>query len=50
VRELGEVGVVELISAAGYYTTLAMVMNAAGTPAPPCTEDAAPDLDVRCPR
>ena len=32
--ELGEDGVVELVATAGYYTTLAMVMNTAGTPAP----------------
>lgn len=32
--ELGEVGVVETVAAAGYYTTLAMVMNTARTPAP----------------
>lgn len=35
VRMLGEVGVVELVGTLGYYTTLAMVMNAAGTPSPP---------------
>lgn len=34
VGRLGEVGVVELLATAGYYTTLAAVMNAAGTPAP----------------
>ena len=32
--ELGEVGVVEVVGAAGYYTTLAMVMNTARTPPP----------------
>lgn len=32
--ELGESGVVELVATAGYYTTLAMVMNTARTPAP----------------
>lgn len=32
--ELGEVGVVEVVATAGYYTTLAVVMNAARTPAP----------------
>jgi 4-carboxymuconolactone decarboxylase len=26
--------VVEVVATAGYYTTLAVVMNAAGTPAP----------------
>lgn len=30
---LGEAGVVEIVAAAGYYTTLAMVMNTARTPA-----------------
>lgn len=39
---LGDRGVVELVAAAGYYTTLAMVMNTAGTPAP--TEPALPEL------
>ena len=32
VVELGEAGVVELVTTAGYYTTLAMVMNTARTP------------------
>ena len=32
--ELGEVGVVEVVATAGYYTTLATVMNTARTPAP----------------
>jgi 4-carboxymuconolactone decarboxylase len=32
--ELGEVGVVEVVATAGYYTTLAVVMQAARTPAP----------------
>ena len=35
VDRLGEVGVVEVVATAGYYTTLAVVMNAARTPAPP---------------
>jgi 4-carboxymuconolactone decarboxylase len=34
VEEIGEVGVVEAVATAGYYTTLAMTMNAAGTPPP----------------
>jgi 4-carboxymuconolactone decarboxylase len=34
VAELGEAGVVEVVAAAGYYTTLAVVMNTARTPAP----------------
>jgi 4-carboxymuconolactone decarboxylase len=46
--QLGEAGVVELVGTAGYYTTLAMTMNTARTPAPggpflpprhPATED-----------
>ena len=32
--ELGDAGVVELVGTAGYYTTLAMVMNVARTPVP----------------
>lgn len=32
---VGESGVVDLIAVAGYYTTLAMTMNAAHTPVPP---------------
>ena len=32
--ELGDAGVVEVVGAAGYYTTLAMVMNVARTPVP----------------
>ena len=31
---IGETGVVEAVATAGYYTTLAMTMNAAGTPPP----------------
>lgn len=31
---IGEEGVVEVVATAGYYTTLAMVMNVARTPAP----------------
>jgi 4-carboxymuconolactone decarboxylase len=34
VGELGEVRVVEVVGTAGYYTTLAMTMNAARTPPP----------------
>ena len=33
VAQLGEAGVVEVVATAGYYTTLAVVMNAARTPA-----------------
>lgn len=33
VEELGEQGVVDLIALIGYYTTLAMIMNVAQTPA-----------------
>jgi 4-carboxymuconolactone decarboxylase len=31
---LGEIALVELVVAMGYYTTLAMVMNLAATPPP----------------
>jgi 4-carboxymuconolactone decarboxylase len=34
IARLGEQGIVELVSLAGYYTTLAMVMNTARTPVP----------------
>jgi 4-carboxymuconolactone decarboxylase len=34
VAQLGEAGVVEVVATAGYYTTLATVMNTARTPAP----------------
>lgn len=40
---LGEVRVVEAVATAGYYTTLAMTMNAAATPPP----DGAPRLPPR---
>ncbi len=43
VGALGEVRVVEAVGTAGYYTTLAMTMNAAGTPPP----DGAPRLPAR---
>ena len=43
VAELGEIGVVEVVATAGYYTTLAVVMNTAATPAP----DGQPLPDVR---
>ena len=43
VGEVGEVGVVEVVATAGYYTTLAMTMNAARTPPP----DGAPRLPER---
>ena len=33
-RAVGDTGVVELIATVGYYTTLAMTMNAARTPVP----------------
>lgn len=36
-RHFGEQGVVDLIGLCGYYTLLAMVMNAARTPVPPGT-------------
>ena len=40
---VGDAGVVDLIAVAGYYTTLAMTMNAARTPVPPDYERL-PDL------
>lgn len=40
----GETGVVDLLGLVGYYTMLAMVMNAARTPAPP--GPTLPDLDT----
>jgi 4-carboxymuconolactone decarboxylase len=43
VRELGETKVVEVVGTAGYYTTLAMIMNVAQTPPPA----GAPRLPVR---
>ena len=43
VGALGEERVVEAVATAGYYTTLAMTMNAAGTPPP----DDAPRLPAR---
>ncbi len=43
VAALGEVMVVEAVATAGYYTTLAMTMNNAGTPPP----DGAPRLPAR---
>ncbi|MEU5993445.1 carboxymuconolactone decarboxylase family protein [Spirillospora sp. NPDC047418] len=43
VEALGEVRVVEAVGTAGYYTTLAMTMNAACTPPP----DGAPRLPAR---
>lgn len=43
VELLGEVRVVEAVATAGYYTTLAMTMNTAGTPPP----DGAPRLPAR---
>jgi 4-carboxymuconolactone decarboxylase len=33
-RAVGDTGVVEVIATVGYYTTLAMTMNAARTPVP----------------
>ena len=43
VEALDEVRVIEVVGTAGYYTTLAMTMNAARTPAP----EGAPRLSVR---
>jgi 4-carboxymuconolactone decarboxylase len=41
VRVFGEAGVIDLVGAVGYYSTLAMMMNVARTPLPP---GAAPGL------
>ena len=35
VQAFGEPGVIDLVSAIGYYSTLAMIMNVARTPSPP---------------
>jgi 4-carboxymuconolactone decarboxylase len=35
VAAFGEAGVVDLTAVAGYYTTLAMILNVARTPVPP---------------
>ena len=40
----GEQGVVDLLGINGYYTFLSLVMNGAGTPAPPSTAKPLPDL------
>ncbi|SFL49824.1 carboxymuconolactone decarboxylase family protein [Geodermatophilus ruber] len=45
--ELGDAGLVELVVTAGYYTTLAMVMNVARTPVP--EGPLLPDLRVGSP-
>jgi 4-carboxymuconolactone decarboxylase len=42
--EFGEVGVVELTTLAGYYTTLAMIMNMARTPVPDGTGERLPSI------
>ena len=42
VERFGERGVVDLIAINGYYTLLAMVMNAAGTTVPPSTAEPLP--------
>lgn len=49
--ELGEAGVLELVVTAGYYTTLAMVMNTARTPVPdgPVLSDLAHGADGQDP-
>lgn len=47
VAVLGEVSLVELVGTVGYYTTLAMIMNAARTAAPPHSGPLLPDLPAR---
>jgi 4-carboxymuconolactone decarboxylase len=44
VDHLGEVGVVEVTTTVGYYTTLAMIMNMAQTPPPSTATDLLPNL------
>jgi 4-carboxymuconolactone decarboxylase len=44
VAAFGEAGVVDLIGAVGYYTTLAMLMNVARTPLPAGHAPALPPL------
>ena len=44
VASLGEPGVVDLTAVAGYYTTLAMILNVARTPVPPGERSALADL------
>jgi 4-carboxymuconolactone decarboxylase len=41
---LGDVGVVELVGTLGYYTSLAMIMNTANTPAPAHSGPPLPEL------
>jgi 4-carboxymuconolactone decarboxylase len=47
VAELGEAGVVDLLGVAGYYTTLAMILNVARTPVPPGLGPPLPPLPRR---
>lgn len=47
VRAVGEAGLVDLVGAVGYYTTLAMVMNTSRTPVPEGASPQLPDLDRR---
>jgi 4-carboxymuconolactone decarboxylase len=44
IERFGEQGAVDLTGIVGYYTMLAMVMNAARTPAPPGTDPRMPGL------
>jgi 4-carboxymuconolactone decarboxylase len=44
VQRLGEQGAVDLVGVIGYYTLLAMVMNAARTPVPPTDTPPLPSL------
>ncbi len=41
----GEVGVIDLITAAGYYSLVSMVLNVAEVPVPECVEPPLPPLD-----
>lgn len=46
VTAFGEAGVVDLLGAVGYYTTLAMLMNVARTPVPSGEDGAKRELDA----
>jgi 4-carboxymuconolactone decarboxylase len=47
VTRFGEEGVIEMVSAVGYYSTLAMIMNAARTPVSADASPLLPALDRR---
>jgi 4-carboxymuconolactone decarboxylase len=47
VAAFGEAGVVDLTAVAGYYATLAMILNVARTPVPPAERSPLAELPVR---